>query len=42
MRKSQPRAGHVRHERRGSFARAIAALTVFPFAATRAVKISTM
>ena len=27
MRKSQPRAGHVRHERRGSFARAIAALT---------------
>ena len=27
MRKSQPRAGHVRHGRRGSFARAIAALT---------------
>ena len=27
MRKSQPRAGHARHERRGSFARAIAALT---------------
>ena len=27
MRKSQPRAGHVRHERRGSFVRAIAALT---------------
>lgn len=26
MRKSQPRAGHVRHGRRGSFARAIAAL----------------
>ena len=27
MRMSQPRAGHVRHGRRGSFARAIAALT---------------
>ena len=27
MRKSQPRAGHARHGRRGSFARAIAALT---------------
>ena len=27
MRKSQPRAGHVSHGRRGSFARAIAALT---------------
>ena len=28
MRMSQPRAGHVRHGRRGSFARAIAALTI--------------
>lgn len=28
MRMSQPRAGHVRHGRRGSFARAIATLTI--------------